>query len=68
MIALPDLALMERQCVAALLRKAITTAPIRQIEVEMVERRIRQFQPPAAVFGWRLGTVVQVDTQPERRA
>ena len=53
--------------IAARLGQVIATAAIGKIKIEVIERRIRQLQPPASVRSRRLGTVVQIDTQPERR-
>ena len=67
-VVLANLAAGERQGITGLADEAIVATGVGQIQVEMIERRIRQLQQPGALGGGIARAVMQVDLQPERRA
>ncbi|MNY25056.1 hypothetical protein D3C86_1588130 [compost metagenome] len=62
---LTNLAAGERQGIAGLPDQLIVAGRIGQIEIEMIERRIGQFQQPGPLRRRIDRTVMQVDFQPE---
>ncbi|MNF79709.1 hypothetical protein D3C84_619310 [compost metagenome] len=66
-VVLADFATGERQGIAGLPGQFIVAACIRQIQVEVIERRVSQFQQPGPLRS-RVGrAVMQIDFQPEHR-
>ncbi|MNI42508.1 hypothetical protein D3C73_968050 [compost metagenome] len=64
-VVLADLASGERQGIAGLANRLIVAGRIRQVQVEVIEGRIGQFQQPGPLRR-RVGrAVLQVDLQPE---
>ncbi|MCY1177498.1 hypothetical protein D9M73_178080 [compost metagenome] len=64
-VVLTNLAAGERQGIAGLPDQLIVAGRIGQIEIEMIERRIGQFQQPGPLRRRIDRTVMQVDFQPE---
>ncbi|MNJ46753.1 hypothetical protein D3C77_418910 [compost metagenome] len=66
-VVLLDLAAGIRQCVAGALRQTEVASAVRQVEFQMIERRVGQLQQPAARPGIGQGGVTQIQPDPEHR-